>query len=327
MPETVLIVSLLGGLALLAFAGDFLVNGAVTLGRKAGLSPLIAGIFIVGFGTSAPEMIVALDAARSNYPSLALGNIVGSNIANILLVIALPAIIAPIHAGGWGQGRAYIAMALVTAGWLFIMTTSSLTASIGTLFLMALVGYAIYTLISVRVAAKAGIDTGIDTSPPKISLARAFGYIIIGMIGLPIGANLIVDSGVDIAKFYNIPEELIGLTLLAVGTSLPEIAAGVAAALRAKTDVLVGNVLGSNIFNVLGAGGLIAFFGPIEAAQSFTNYDHWIMAASALLIGVFIFARLRIGRVLGITMLLAYALYIYGLVNGWNILAAGTANA
>lgn len=321
MPEPVLIVSLLGGLALLAFAGDFLVNGAVTLGRKAGLSPLIAGIFIVGFGTSAPEMIVALDAARSNYPSLALGNIVGSNIANILLVVALPAVIAPIQAGGWGQGRAFIAMALVTAAWLFILTISSLTVSIGTLFIMALIGYALYTFLSVRMAAQAGVDTGIDESPPTISIPRAAGYILIGMIGLPIGANLIVDSGVDIAKFYNIPEELIGLTLLAVGTSLPEIAAGVAAALRAKTDVLVGNVLGSNIFNILGAGGLIAFFGPIEAAQSFANYDHWIMAATALVIGIFIFAKVRIGRTMGLVMLAGYAIYIYGLVNGWNILA------
>lgn len=321
MPEPVLIISLLGGLALLAFAGDFLVNGAVTLGRKAGLSPLIAGIFIVGFGTSAPEMIVALDAARSNYPSLALGNIVGSNIANILLVVALPAVIAPIQAGGWGQGRAFMAMALITAAWIFVLSTSGLTAAIGTLFLMALVAYAIYTFMTVRMAAKAGIDTGIEVDPPKISLSRAAGYILIGMIGLPIGANLIVDSGVDIAKFYNIPEELIGLTLLAVGTSLPEIAAGVAAALRAKTDVLVGNVLGSNIFNILGAGGLIAFFGPIDAAQSFANYDHWVMAASALLIGIFIFAKVRIGRAMGLIMLSGYIVYIYGLVNGWNILA------
>lgn len=321
MPEPVLLVSLLGGLALMAFAGDFLVNGAVTLGRKAGLSPLIAGIFIVGFGTSAPEMIVAYDAASSNYPSLALGNIVGSNIANILLVIAIPALISPIVAGGWGQGRAFIAMAFVTAAWIAIFSVSELTAGLGTVFILALIGYAIYTFMSARFAVRDGIDIGMDDTPPKISQLRAIGYVLIGMIGLPIGANLIVDSGVEIAKFYSIPQEIIGLTLLAVGTSLPEIAAGIAAAVRAKTDVLVGNVLGSNIFNILGAGGVISFFGPIKAIEAFGHYDHWVMAAAALLIGIFIFARIKIGRFVGLIMLTIYAVYIYGLVNGWNIQA------
>ena len=320
LPETPLIVALLGGLVLLAFAGDFLVNGAVRLGRQAGLSPLIAGIFIVGFGTSAPEMIVALDAAQSGYPSLALGNIVGSNIANILLVMALPAIISPVIAGGWGQGRAFIAMALATAAWIVTLTFEGLNPGIGTLFITALVLYAVYTLLSARAAAKSGVDIGIETTPPTMSIGRAIAYLIIGMIGLPIGANLIVDSGQEIAEFYKVPPEIIGITLLAVGTSLPEIAAGVAAALRSKTDVLVGNVLGSNIFNILGAGGLISFFGPLNAPISFTNYDHWIMACAALLVGLFIFAKGRIGRMFGIIILLLYCIYIYGVLNGWNIL-------
>lgn len=321
MPETTLIVSLLGGLALLAFAGDFLVSGAVTLGRKAGMSPLIAGIFIVGFGTSAPEMIVAVDAARLNYPNLALGNIVGSNIANILLVMAIPAIISPLKAGGWGQGRAAGAMVFATIAWITLLSTVGLTPGIGTLFLVGLLGYAIYTFFSARIATKAGQDIGIEVDEPRISVARAIAYLIVGMIGLPIGANLIVDSGVEIARFYAISEELIGLTLLAVGTSLPEIAAGVAAAFRKKTDVLVGNILGSNLFNILGAGGLIAFFGPLKSVPTFSNYDHWVMAATALLIGLLILTKARIGRLSGLIMLLAYALYIYGLINGWNILA------
>ena len=319
-PDINLIIALVGGLILLAISGDFLVSGAVRLGRKAGLSPLIAGIFIVGFGTSAPEMIVALDAAQSGYPSLALGNIVGSNIANILLVMAIPAIISPVVAGGWGQGRAFLAMALVTAAWIAVLTFESLNAGIGTLFLTALVFYAIYTLISARSAVKSGVDIGMDEAPPKLSIWRAVAYLIIGMIGLPIGANLIVDSGQELAEFYRVPPEIIGITLLAVGTSLPEIAAGIAAAVRNKTDVLVGNVLGSNLFNILGAGGLVAFFGPITAPITFTNYDHWVMAAAALLVGLFIFTKSRISRMLGIILLLLYAIYIYGVLNGWNIL-------
>lgn len=322
MPEMSLIVSLIGGLVLLAFAGDFLVNGAVTLGRRVGLSPLVAGIFIVGFGTSAPEMIVAIDAARSNYPNLALGNIVGSNIANIFLVLAVPALIAPVRAGGWGQGPAWIALVLATATWIALLATTGLDNRIGTLFLAGLFIYAIYTLVAARAASNAGVDIGLENGPDTISLARAIAYTLIGIVGLPIGAHLIVEGGVGVARFYSIPEEIIGLTLLAVGTSLPEIGAGIAAALRQKTDVLVGNVLGSNIFNILGAGGLIAFFGPIEAAASFEAYDHWIMAAAALLLGVFIATKARISRLAGIAMLLVYAVYIYGLVNGWNIMAA-----
>lgn len=321
-PDPYQIVALLGGLALLAFAGDFLVNGAVRLGRQAGFSPLIAGIFIVGFGTSAPEMIVAFDAAQSGYPSLALGNIVGSNIANILLVMALPAIIAPVVAGGWGQGRAFIAMALATLAWILVLTFEGLNPGIAAFFLLALVGYAIYTFISARSAAKAGVDIGVEDDPNSISLKRAIAYLIIGMIGLPLGANLIVDSGQALAEFYEVPAEIVGITLLAVGTSLPEIAAGIAAALRSKTDVLVGNVLGSNIFNILGAGGLISFFGPIHAPQTFSNYDHWIMAASAVFVGLLIFTKSRISRMLGIVILLLYAIYIYGVLNSWNILGA-----
>ncbi|MEL7451877.1 MAG: sodium:calcium antiporter [Pseudomonadota bacterium] len=321
MPETSLIVSLIGGLIVLAFAGDFLVTGAVSLARRIGMSPLVAGIFIVGFGTSAPEMIVALDAARSDYPNLALGNIVGSNIANVLLVLAIPALIAPVQAGGWGQRPALIVMVLATAGWITLLTTTGLTVSGGTVFVLALAIYASFTLIAARAATNAGQDIGIDTDPHTIGLARALGSTLVGIVGLPIGAHLIVEGGVGIARFYAVPEELIGLSLLAIGTSLPEIGAGIASALRSKTDVLVGNVLGSNIFNILGAGGLVAFFGPIQAAASFNLYDHWIMVGTALILGGFILTRSRIGRLAGSALLLIYAIYIYGLVEGWNIMA------
>ncbi|MEO1475978.1 MAG: calcium/sodium antiporter [Pseudomonadota bacterium] len=323
MPELSLIVSLLGGLILLAISGDLLVNGAVGLGRRLGLSPLVAGIFIVGFGTSAPEMIVVLDAAQSGYPNLALGNIVGSNIANVLLVLALPALITPIVPGSWGQGTAWTAMAIATAVWITFLSTMGLNASVAGLFLIALIGYAIFTFVSAGAAKAAGIDTGVEAgNESSIGLTRAIAFTIVGIIGLPLGAQLIVDGGVEIAQFYGVPQEFIGLTLLAVGTSLPEIGAGIASAIRSKTDVLIGNVLGSNVFNILGAGGLISFFGPLTASPSFNNYDHWAMAGAALILGIFIFLRLRIGRLMGVALLLLYGVYIYGLVNGWNIRAA-----
>lgn len=327
MPDLTTIIQLLGGLIILAIAGDFLVNGAVTVARRGGLSPLVAGIFIVGFGTSAPEMIVALNAALQGSPALALGNIVGSNIANVWLVLALPALIMPIAAGGFGQKRALIVMLIATFGWIAVTALLPLDARIGVFFVIGLLGYGIYTFATAREGARLGLGMPSDAEKEAViearpmGLARAISYILVGVIGLPVGAHLIVEGGVDLARTFHIPEEIIGLTLLAVGTSLPEIGAGIAAALRGKTDILFGNILGSNIFNILGAGGIIAFFGPITVAPTFPQYDHWAMALAALTVALFIIPKARVSRLAAVAMLLIYALYIYGLVDGWNILA------
>lgn len=321
MPELTLIAALIGGLVIMAFAGDFLVNGAVAIARRLGVSPLIAGIFIVGFGTSAPEMVVSLNAALEDRAGLALGNIVGSNIANIFLVLGIPALIMPFAAGGHGQGRALAAMLIATAVWMGLTASGSLTMLGGILFLIILVAYCVITFYQARKAVATGEDPGIELEEaPNLGALRSIAYVVLGIGGLVLGANLIIAGGVGIAEFYHVPQEWIGLTLLAIGTSLPEIGAAVAAALRRHGEVAIGNVLGSNVFNILGAGGIISLFGPIEIAPTFTQYDHWVMAFAALLIGGFILARARLGRLMGILMLLIYALYIYGLVNGFNIL-------
>lgn len=305
----------------MAFAGDFLVNGAVALARRLGVSPLIAGIFIVGFGTSAPEMVVSLDAAMHGRAGLALGNIVGSNIANIFLVLGIPALIFPLVAGGHGQGRAMVAMLVSTMAWIGVTAVMPLTVMTGIFFLMVLLGYCGLTFLHARKAVASGADPGLvlEDDPP-ISLQRALAYVPLGIGGLVLGANLIIDGGVGIAEFYNVPQEWIGLTLLAVGTSLPEIGAAVAATFRRKGDVIIGNILGSNVFNILGAGGIVSLFGPIDIAPTFREYDHWAMALAAVLVGLFILFRARIGRLSGILMLLVYAAYIYGLINGFSLL-------
>jgi cation:H+ antiporter len=321
MPDLTLIAALIGGLVIMAFAGDFLVNGAVAVARRVGVSPLIAGIFIVGFGTSAPEMVVSLNAALEDRAGLALGNIVGSNIANIFLVLGIPALIMPFVAGGHGQGRALTAMLIASAVWILLTGIGPLTLLGGILFLAILVAYCVITFYMARKAVATGEDPGVELEEaPKLSTLRSIAYIVIGIGGLVLGAHLIIAGGVGIAEFYHVPQEWIGLTLLAIGTSLPEIGAAIAAALRRHGEVAIGNVLGSNVFNILGAGGIISLFGPIEIAPTFTHYDHWVMAFAALLIGGFILTRARLGRLMGILMLLIYAVYIYGLVNGFNIL-------
>lgn len=326
MPDITFIASLLGGFVIMAFAGDFLVNGAVSLARRIGISPLVAGIFIVGFGTSAPEMIVSLDAALEGRAGLAVGNIVGSNIANVFLVLGVPALISPLIAGGHGQKRALVAMLIATLAWITMTALMPLDALIGILFLCLLIGYCGLTLIFARRAVASGADPGVDVEDAAVSLPlwRALAYVPLGVGGLVLGAKLIISGGVGIAEFYQVPQEWIGLTLLAIGTSLPEIGAGVAAALRKHGDVMFGNVLGSNLFNILGAGGIISLLGPVEVAPIFRQYDHFAMGFAAILLAGIILTKARIGRLMGLLLLLLYAVYIYGLVNNFNILALFT---
>ena len=326
MVEVIAFASLIGGLVILAVAGDFLVGGAVSIARHMGISPLVAGIFVVGFGTSAPEMLVAVDAALEGYPELALGNIVGSNIANIWLVLGLPALIAPLATGGYGQSRALVAMLVATAVWIIMTATGPLHAGIGTAFILGLVLYAAITLYIVRKAVAAGVDVGLDDDLDRFEWPKTLGYLIVGLIGLPIGAHLIVDGGVTNARMFDVPEEVIGLSLLAIGTSLPEIGAAIAAARKGHGELCVGNVLGSNLFNILGAGGIVGLMAgfsdtPIRVTATFLNYDHWAMAAAALTLAVYILLKAPITRLAGVLLLLIYAAYLYGLVNGWNILA------
>lgn len=321
LPDPMLLVALFGGLILLALSGDLLVRGALSIGRSWGMSPLVAGVVIVGFGTSAPELFVSFNAAVSGNPGLALGNIVGSNIANVFLAIGIPILLFPVVIGGQGQGRAVFAMALATALWITMTALMPLSAMIGVFFLCILIGYCGLTLLAAGRAQAAGLPTGFDeddrSGPP---LWRALIYVPLGIAGLVYAAYLIIPGAEGTARALGVPEEWIGLTLLAVGTSLPEIGAGLAAAFRKRGDVLVGNVLGGNIFNILAAGGIVALAGPFDVAAGFLKYDHWIMGASALLFGGLVLSRMRAGRLLGLLLLLLYAVYIYGLVTGINLL-------
>ena len=318
MPDPGLLVALVGGLVILALAGDFLVNGAVALARRVGVSPLVAGILIVGFGTSAPEMVVSLDAALQDNPGLALGNIVGSNIANVWLVLAAPAFLMPIAARQFGLRRSYWCMLAAAALWIGWTAYYPLTPLFGAVLLIGLVTYSLLMIWWTASAAKKGIDVGMEDGEEMRSFAM-WASLIVGIVGLPLGAHLIVEGGVGVARQYSVPEEIIGLTLLAVGTSLPELGAGLAAALRKRGDVIIGNVIGSNIFNLMGAGAIISMFGPITPAPTFLQFDHWALALATLTLGLFVLPRTRITRLAALAMVLVYCIYLYGLVNGWNV--------
>jgi cation:H+ antiporter len=318
LPDLALLAALVGGLVILALAGDFLVNGAMDAARRLGISPLIAGILIVGFGTSAPEMVVSLDAAYSGNPGLAIGNIVGSNIANIWFVLAAPALLIPLTARQFGLRRSFWFMLAVTAVWIAWTMHHPLTPLFGLVLLALLVLYTFLMLWWTSSALRKGVDVGLEDGDELKTFTMA-ASLIVGIVGLPLGAHLIVEGGTGIARTYNVPEEVIGLTLLAIGTSLPELGAGLAAAFRRRADVIIGNVIGSNIFNLAGAGAIIALFGPTDLAPTFPQFDHWFMAAAAITLGLFVIPRNKITRLAALAMGLTYGIYLYGLVNGWNI--------
>ena len=315
-----MLVTLIGGILLLAISGDFLVRGAVALSRALDIPALVIGIFVVGLATSAPEIWVAVRGAMQGYPEMALGNIVGSNIANIWFVLAVPALIFPMRTGNKGQRSAVLWMLLITAGWITITAFQPLTPVIGGALLAVLVLYAVWMLATVRRAP----HLNIDDFPKGMGAPLALVLIILGGIGLPIGAHLAIEGGAALAAAGGISEERIGLTILAVGTSLPELSAGIAAAVRRRSDILVGNIIGSNVFNVLGAGGLISLYGGtegLEVAGTFVQYDHWAMGLAALTAALFILPRQKISRLAAVVLLLLYAVYLYGLIDGWNFLA------
>ncbi|WP_084420505.1 calcium/sodium antiporter [Henriciella litoralis] len=324
MPDIGLLAALIGGLVILAFAGDFLVNGAVAFARRIGVSPLVAGILIVGFGTSAPEMVVAISAASQGDQGLALGNIIGSNIANIWLVLAVPAFLVPLATRQFGLRRSFYFMLAATAVWIGWTAFFPLTPLFGLILLATLIVYSVLMVWWTSDAIRKGVDVGLDEAESLGTLMMCVS-LIVGIVGLPLGAHLIVEGGVGIARSYNVSEEIIGLTLLAVGTSLPELGAGIAAALRRRGEVVIGNVIGSNIFNLLGAGAIISFFGAVDLAPTFKQYDYWAMGAAALCLGIFVVSRSRITRLAALAMVIIYGLYIYGLIAGWNLQAGAEA--
>lgn len=316
------IVWLLCGLGLLLFAGDALVRGAVAAALKVGLSPLVAGIVVIGFGTSLPEVLVSVDAALSGAEDLAHGNIVGSNIANIMLVLGFTAIFAPIATNAFGTGRSMAVTLAATFLWIFVTYKFGLNPLWGAVFLSILVAYIAFLIVSSR--KKVGISgvhhdeisDEVDESDKELPIWKVCVFLLVGLLGLTLGARLTINAGVFIARELQVSEALIGLTLLAVGTSLPEIGASVAAAMRKHTDVVLGNVLGSNLFNLFAAGGAVALVKTQTLGDSFHTYSHWVMGAATIAIAIFVGLKLKIGRFVGLVLLIAYAAYILGLVNG-----------
>mgnify|MGYP003638983198 CR=1 FL=1 len=294
---------LLGGLVLLIGGAELLVRGSSAIATRLGVSPLIIGLTIVAFGTSAPEVVASVMAALAQSPGIAIGNIVGSNITNGLLVAGATALVMPIAVSRVALRRdGSVALAAAALFWL-VCALGLLNAWIGVALLAGLAGYLVLAYRSGdAVDAEAAAAPGWPI--PLALLATAAG---IGLLG--VGGKLLVDAAVSLAASLGVSEAVIGLTIVAVGTSLPELATSLLAALRKQSDIALGNVIGSNIFNVLGIGGLTAILSSGAIPARLVSVDFPVMLATTLLLLGFAMSGRSIGRVEGLLLLAGFALY------------------
>jgi cation:H+ antiporter len=308
------IVFVLAGLALLVLAGDALVRGAVNLSLRLGIPALIVGLTVVAFGTSAPELLVSVQAVLRDAPEIAIGNVVGSNIANILLVLGLPAIIYAMRTDGHDTRRSYLTMIAATALFIAISFIGPIRwpHALALLAGLALMLWDNYR--SARTHRTIEAPEELEGADPRMPGPKITLLLVAGLIGLPIGADLLVDGAVNIARVFSVSEAVIGLTLVAIGTSLPELATTLAAAIRREADVALGNVIGSNVFNLLGIVGIAGLVGAIPVGPDFLRIDLWVMLAASLMIAPFVFHKFPINRLWGLAFTGLYTAYLVALV-------------
>jgi cation:H+ antiporter len=306
--------ALVVGLLLLVAGGDALVRGAVALARRLGVSPLLIGLTLVGFGTSTPELLTSVQAAWIGAPGIAVGNVVGSNIANILLILAVAGLIRPLVVQREALVRDGGVVALAALACLFVVVAGTLERSAGLALVTGLVAYVVYTYGRERRSADASARMhtaeAAVAEPGPHGLAVAVTFTAAGLLATIVGARLLVGAAMTLAQIFGISETIIGLTLVAVGTSLPELVTSVVAARRGQGDVAFGNILGSNIYNVLGILGVTALVEPIPVPPEIIRLDIWVMLAATAALLVFAATGRRLDRRESGVFLLAYASYI-----------------
>ena len=297
------------GLFLLLISGDFLVRGAIQLSNRIGISPLMVSLTIVAFGTSAPELIVAIKATLSGSPGLALGNVVGSNIANILLVLGLPTLIMGLKNNIADAKRSFGFM--IVASVLFIVF--GMSGSFSWIYGVALLSLLAFFLFDTfRQNSKKTLNSEILESQQKISHSwwTITLFLILGVIGLPLGADLLVTNASALAKGYGVSDAIVGLTLVAIGTSLPELATTFIAFVRKKAEVVLGNLIGSNIFNLLAIIGITSLISPVPVDPTFIKFDFWVMLGASALIAPFILLNIQFNRLSGFLFVALYISYL-----------------
>ncbi len=306
---------LIAGLLFLVVGGEFLVRSSVGLSFKLNLSKLVIGMTVVSFATSAPELIVSLQAALDGHPDLALSNVVGSNIANIALVLGVTAIISPLSVDRDFYKMNWPVMVLLSLVLFFFLKNDNILNRIeGTILFISLIIF-VYFMIKISRKNKINKDDGdIDEALRETSNIKIFIWLVLGGVALWGGSELLVKGAVDIASKLGVSERVIGVSMVALGTSVPELSASIIAALRKEKAISLGNLIGSNIFNIASVLGLTAIVMPINVIDKglLSNDIIWMIAISTLLLPlVFIPKKLKISRFKGLILFLAYLTFIY----------------
>jgi cation:H+ antiporter len=328
-----ILLALLGGLVFLVVGGELLVRGSVRFAEMMGMSPLLIGLTLVGFGTSTPELVTSVQAAMAGSPGIAVGNIVGSNIANVLLILGLSVMIFPIQVQGNALKRdgtlvvgTAALLAAVSALWM-------LDRVVGLLFIAMLIGYLAYayrqevgvpassddhTAAFERAQCVEGTVQHMETTgaPAKtenraLQMAIALGTALVGLGIVIVAGGFFVDGAIRLARSWGISETVIGLTIVAVGTSMPEFVTSVIAAIRKQSDVALGNILGSNIYNILGIGGVTALISPTVVPPEIVRFDNFVMLGVSVALFLFMATGRKLSRPEGAALFAGYILYVF----------------
>jgi len=304
---------ILGGLTGLFLGGEGLIRGSSSLAIRVGISPLVVGLTVVAFGTSSPELLVSLKAAIMGSSSIALGNVIGSNIANIALILGLSAVITPIEVHANVIKREIPIMIVVSLLLIFFLLDGTLGFIEGLIFIILLIAY---TVVNILLSLKENkeiekeFEEGLKS---RLNIPLAILFIIVGLVFLFFGADLFLKGAVSLAKMFNVSDAIIGLTIVAVGTSLPELFTSIVATIKKESDIAVGNVVGSNIFNILSILGISAIIVPISSSQ-ISIIDLGAMLAAALILLPLSYTGFRISRLEGLLLLIGYFAYIFLLI-------------
>ncbi len=315
---------LLGGLVLLIAGGELLVRGAVNVASQLGVSPLVIGLTLVGFGTSTPELVTSVQAALADAPGIAYGNIVGSNIANILLIVGIAAMLAPMAVASKALRRDGVVMLSVAVVFAAIATLMPLGRIVGTIFIAALGLYVWLAFRQERVPT--GVEHGavydkslaLQGADPDLAPTKKVGppllasllIAVAGLILVVLGGRFLVEGAVSLARGFNISETVIGLTIVAIGTSMPELVTSIVAALKRQGDLAFGNIIGSNIYNILGIGGFTALAAPGAVPTEIVSFDNLVMVGVSAVLLLMAWTGLRIARWEGFALLAGYAAYV-----------------
>lgn len=314
------------GLILLIVGSESVLRGGVGLSKIIGLSPLLIGLLIVSVGTSAPEMVISLQAAMRKAPDLALGNIVGSNIINILLILGLSAVVRPIPTSPKTVLRDGGTLVAASIALLVLVEMGTISRQSGW---MLLAGFAVYVAISFfsdwrRPSPMCGAEVRANAHGDReLTPAMSTILLIFGLACLYFGGGYVVDGGLAVARLYHVPQAVIGLTLVAVGSSLPELATTIVASIRGHSSIAIGNLIGSNILNILLVLGLTALVHPLAVSHQVAGADIYVMAAAAVLLPLLLASRWRLTRPQGAFLVLSYLAYLGFVAWRQGVLPAG----